>query len=157
MKELCNLFKSIFLMVAQQCGEVDQKMIFTIPSFYEEMSNNNYINFGYNDYTSSQELNMLLKYINLVENLSIYFFMMALTIFSINVGKKIDYSHRHQKKLKKYEYKYFKNWYHFETLDLIKNNKDYIINFINYFANEADEFFDCHKNKKKSKLIVKKI
>ena len=30
-----------------------------------------------------------------------------------------------EKKIKKYEYKYFKNWYHFETLDLIKNNKVY--------------------------------
>ena len=129
---------------------------FTIPSFYEVLSNKKSINFGETGYTSSQELNMLLKYINLGKPKYIFFYDGANDIYNKCRKENNYFSSSLEKKIKKYEYKFFKNWYHFETLDLIKNNKDYIINFINYFT-EGNEFFDCHKNKKKSKLIVKNL
>ncbi len=129
---------------------------FTIPSYYEKISKNKSINFGETGYTSSQELNMLLKYINLGKPEYIFFYDGANDIYNKCRKENNYFSSSIENKIKKYEYKYFKNWYHFETLDLIKNNKDYIINLINYFA-KGEDFFDCHKNKKKSKLIVQNL
>ena len=76
---------------------------FTIPSFYEEMSNKKSINFGETGYTSSQELNMLLKYINLGKPKYIFFYDGANDIFNKCRKENNYFSSSLEKKIKKYE------------------------------------------------------
>jgi lysophospholipase L1-like esterase len=129
---------------------------YTIPSYYEQISNKSSINFGETGYTSSQELNLLLKYINLGSPEYILFYDGVNDIYTKCRKENNYFSSSIEQRIKKYEYKYFKNWYHFETVDLLKTNKDYFNNFVNYFADNK-EFFDCHNNKKKAELIVQNL
>ena len=129
---------------------------FTIPSYYEKISNKSSINFGETGYTSSQELNLLLKYINLGSPEYILFYDGVNDIYSKCRKENNYFSSSIEQRIKKYDYKYFKNWYHFETIDLLKNNKDYFNNFINHFA-KSKSFFDCDTDRVKAKLIVQNL
>jgi len=135
----------------------------TIPSKFERISNIKSINFGETGYTSTQELNLLIKYISFSNPKIVVFYDGVNDIYHKCRKENNFYSSSIEKKIKPIvEEKVYTDWYNFETKNVLKNNLTIIKNLkkslIQTFGKKnTSRLFDCDLNEKKSQLIVQNL
>ena len=126
----------------------------TIPSVIEKLSKQSVLNLGESGYTSSQELNLLMKESVKYKPKQIIFYSGANDVF--HKCRKIS-NYFSSAKEKEIKLKLENNNENFKNISNLFISPIKVINFLKFkFKKNLDEEqFDCHKNKEKALMIAK--